>query len=282
MTGPWQILGPARVPLREMVAIDYLYVANWSLWTDVKILLRTVPARHRTKGPVNHTRRPVTTLHDFGHRAGIRAQRDARHDARIVDRADVHGLGGDHRRRRLDRRHRRGRGRLRRARGPHSRPPPGERGRQPRAQCRDRARARAVAVLPRRGRLDRADRVRDARGRRRRGPAGRRRLRRLHPRRRPRPRAAAPAARCRVRLLPAVRAHLRRLDPQLPDACRARAAGRRLRSRARHLRGLGPVAADRTGRRALPRHVPSTSLATACGRGPRRATGGGCSPTGCW
>ncbi len=43
MTGPWQILGPARVPLREMVAIDYLYVANWSLWSDVKILLRTVP-----------------------------------------------------------------------------------------------------------------------------------------------------------------------------------------------------------------------------------------------
>jgi exopolysaccharide biosynthesis polyprenyl glycosylphosphotransferase len=43
MTGPWQILGPSRVPLREMVAIDYLYVANWSLWADVKILLRTVP-----------------------------------------------------------------------------------------------------------------------------------------------------------------------------------------------------------------------------------------------
>jgi exopolysaccharide biosynthesis polyprenyl glycosylphosphotransferase len=43
MTGHWQILGPARVPLREMVAIDYLYVANWSLWIDIKILLRTVP-----------------------------------------------------------------------------------------------------------------------------------------------------------------------------------------------------------------------------------------------
>ncbi len=42
MTGPWQILGPARVPLKEMVAIDYLYVANWSLWNDMKILLRTV------------------------------------------------------------------------------------------------------------------------------------------------------------------------------------------------------------------------------------------------
>jgi len=42
MTGPWQILGPARVPLDEMVAIDYLYVANWSLWNDAKIMLRTV------------------------------------------------------------------------------------------------------------------------------------------------------------------------------------------------------------------------------------------------
>ncbi len=43
MTGNWQILGATRVPLHEMVGIDYLYVANWSLWTDVKILLRTVP-----------------------------------------------------------------------------------------------------------------------------------------------------------------------------------------------------------------------------------------------
>jgi lipopolysaccharide/colanic/teichoic acid biosynthesis glycosyltransferase len=43
MTGPWQLLGPARASLGEMVAIDYRYVAEWSLWTDLKILLRTVP-----------------------------------------------------------------------------------------------------------------------------------------------------------------------------------------------------------------------------------------------
>ncbi len=43
MTGHWQILGSARIPMHEMVGIDYLYVANWSLWTDVKILLRTIP-----------------------------------------------------------------------------------------------------------------------------------------------------------------------------------------------------------------------------------------------
>jgi exopolysaccharide biosynthesis polyprenyl glycosylphosphotransferase len=42
MTGPWQIFGSARIPLNEMVKIDYLYGANWSLWLDVKILLRTV------------------------------------------------------------------------------------------------------------------------------------------------------------------------------------------------------------------------------------------------
>jgi exopolysaccharide biosynthesis polyprenyl glycosylphosphotransferase len=43
MTGHWQILGSARVPLEDMVRIDYLYVTNWSLWLDIKILLRTVP-----------------------------------------------------------------------------------------------------------------------------------------------------------------------------------------------------------------------------------------------
>jgi exopolysaccharide biosynthesis polyprenyl glycosylphosphotransferase len=43
MTGAWQVLGPARIPLHEMVKIDYLYGANWSLWLDVKILLRTIP-----------------------------------------------------------------------------------------------------------------------------------------------------------------------------------------------------------------------------------------------
>jgi exopolysaccharide biosynthesis polyprenyl glycosylphosphotransferase len=43
MTGPWQILGSTRVPMDEMVGIDYLYVANWSLWADVKLLMRTVP-----------------------------------------------------------------------------------------------------------------------------------------------------------------------------------------------------------------------------------------------
>ncbi len=42
MTGHWQILGSSRIPLEDMVRIDYLYVTNWSLWVDIKILLRTI------------------------------------------------------------------------------------------------------------------------------------------------------------------------------------------------------------------------------------------------
>jgi lipopolysaccharide/colanic/teichoic acid biosynthesis glycosyltransferase len=43
MTGLWQIMGKTRAPLAEMVRLDYLYHSDWSLWLDVKILLRTVP-----------------------------------------------------------------------------------------------------------------------------------------------------------------------------------------------------------------------------------------------
>ena len=43
MTGHWQVLGSSRIPLEEMVRIDCLYVANWSLWGDIKLLLRTIP-----------------------------------------------------------------------------------------------------------------------------------------------------------------------------------------------------------------------------------------------
>jgi exopolysaccharide biosynthesis polyprenyl glycosylphosphotransferase len=43
ITGLWQILGSSRVPMSDMVTIDYLYCANWSLWVDAKVLARTIP-----------------------------------------------------------------------------------------------------------------------------------------------------------------------------------------------------------------------------------------------
>ncbi len=50
MTGPWRTLSDKRVPLAEMVKVDYLYIANWSLWIDLKILMRTVPQVARGQG----------------------------------------------------------------------------------------------------------------------------------------------------------------------------------------------------------------------------------------
>jgi exopolysaccharide biosynthesis polyprenyl glycosylphosphotransferase len=44
MTGVWQVLGRTNIPFEEMVKLDYLYVTNWSLWTDISLLLRTLPA----------------------------------------------------------------------------------------------------------------------------------------------------------------------------------------------------------------------------------------------
>ena len=43
ITGYWQVLGRTRIPFEEMVKLDYLYVMNWSLWTDLKLIMRTLP-----------------------------------------------------------------------------------------------------------------------------------------------------------------------------------------------------------------------------------------------
>jgi exopolysaccharide biosynthesis polyprenyl glycosylphosphotransferase len=44
LTGYWQVLGRTRIPFEEMVKLDYLYVMNWSLWEDVRLILKTLPA----------------------------------------------------------------------------------------------------------------------------------------------------------------------------------------------------------------------------------------------
>ncbi len=43
VTGLWQVLGRTSIPFEEMVKLDYLYVTNWSLWGDVRLILRTLP-----------------------------------------------------------------------------------------------------------------------------------------------------------------------------------------------------------------------------------------------
>ncbi|PIS30422.1 undecaprenyl-phosphate glucose phosphotransferase [Candidatus Saganbacteria bacterium CG08_land_8_20_14_0_20_45_16] len=43
ITGPWQVSGRSLLPFEEMVRLDIYYIENWSLWLDLKILLRTIP-----------------------------------------------------------------------------------------------------------------------------------------------------------------------------------------------------------------------------------------------
>ncbi len=43
LTGPWQVMGRNAIPFDEMVKLDYLYISEWSLWNDLKLLVRTLP-----------------------------------------------------------------------------------------------------------------------------------------------------------------------------------------------------------------------------------------------
>ncbi len=44
VTGLWQVLGRTDLTFAEMIQLDYIYATNWSLWTDLSLILRTVPA----------------------------------------------------------------------------------------------------------------------------------------------------------------------------------------------------------------------------------------------
>lgn len=43
ITGLWQVSGRSALPFEEMVALDYRYVTNWSLWHDLALIMRTIP-----------------------------------------------------------------------------------------------------------------------------------------------------------------------------------------------------------------------------------------------
>jgi exopolysaccharide biosynthesis polyprenyl glycosylphosphotransferase len=44
MTGLWQIAGRSDLSFDDLVRLDFYYLENWSLWLDVTILARTIPA----------------------------------------------------------------------------------------------------------------------------------------------------------------------------------------------------------------------------------------------
>lgn len=50
MTGLWQISGRSELDFDELVRLDFLYLERWSVWLDLSILLKTVPAVFRARG----------------------------------------------------------------------------------------------------------------------------------------------------------------------------------------------------------------------------------------
>jgi lipopolysaccharide/colanic/teichoic acid biosynthesis glycosyltransferase len=50
ITGLWQVMGRSRTTFDEMVRLDLKYISEWSLWLDLKILLKTPLAVFGGKG----------------------------------------------------------------------------------------------------------------------------------------------------------------------------------------------------------------------------------------
>ena len=44
MTGLWQVSGRISLSFDELVRLDFYYIENWSIWLDITILLKTIPA----------------------------------------------------------------------------------------------------------------------------------------------------------------------------------------------------------------------------------------------
>jgi exopolysaccharide biosynthesis polyprenyl glycosylphosphotransferase len=44
MTGLWQISGRSSLTFDDLVRLDFYYIENWSVWLDITILAKTIPA----------------------------------------------------------------------------------------------------------------------------------------------------------------------------------------------------------------------------------------------
>jgi exopolysaccharide biosynthesis polyprenyl glycosylphosphotransferase len=50
LTGLWQIAGRSRLGFDDLVRLDFYYVEHWSIWMDISILLKTIPAVVGSRG----------------------------------------------------------------------------------------------------------------------------------------------------------------------------------------------------------------------------------------
>jgi lipopolysaccharide/colanic/teichoic acid biosynthesis glycosyltransferase len=50
MTGLWQVSGRSELDFDELVRLDFLYLERWSVFLDLSIMLKTIPAVLRARG----------------------------------------------------------------------------------------------------------------------------------------------------------------------------------------------------------------------------------------
>jgi exopolysaccharide biosynthesis polyprenyl glycosylphosphotransferase len=50
LTGLWQIAGRSSLGFDDLVRLDFYYVEHWSIWMDISILLKTIPAVVGSRG----------------------------------------------------------------------------------------------------------------------------------------------------------------------------------------------------------------------------------------
>ena len=50
ITGPWQVSGRSDLGFKDMMQYDIEYIQHWSLWLDIVILIKTIPAVLRGRG----------------------------------------------------------------------------------------------------------------------------------------------------------------------------------------------------------------------------------------
>ena len=91
ITGLWQISGRSNLDFDDLVRLDFYYIENWSIWLDISILVKTIPAVLAGRGAYYDAASPLRESARLGvevelaavaalgrHEVGGRGTRDAR------------------------------------------------------------------------------------------------------------------------------------------------------------------------------------------------------------
>ena len=62
MTGLWQISGRSGLSFDDLVRLDFTYLENWSIWLDISIIAKTIPAVLPARRVLSADASPATLL----------------------------------------------------------------------------------------------------------------------------------------------------------------------------------------------------------------------------